>query len=359
MADVLVIGGGIAGLTLALALDERSAEVHLVDAEMPGAASRASAGLLAPSLEGLPGFMRGVAIAARDAYPPLLESLRERTGVDVALDRGGILELATSEGELAGLGVRAGGMAELLDAATLARMEPAFAGHPGAVFHPDDGAVDNVALMLALDAAARRAGIRRSDDAVASLDLSRHPPTALTRSGAHLSAGQIVLAAGAWVSTLSALPRPLPVRPIRGQLVRLDARPIRHVTYGAGGYLIPRGKSLLVGATSEKRGLRSGVTGAGLASLRDIARRAIPALKSSPVLDHWAGLRPMTPDGLPILGVDPEFPSLAYACGYSRNGILLAPYLAHFVASAISGGPPPEVLGHFSASRFGGNVTIK
>jgi len=119
--------------------------------------------------------------------------------------------------------------------------------------------------------------------------------------------------------------------------MRLRSAPIRHVTYGAGGYLVPRGDSVLVGATSEEVGFESETSLQGLATLRGIAARLIPDLSSSVVMHHWAGLRPMSLDGHPILGADPDVPDLVYACGYSRNGILFAPWAAEQLAALLSG----------------------
>lgn len=349
-SDFLIVGDGIAGLSTALALSELGAGVTVVGSILPGAASIASAGLLAPSLVGLPDHVRCMAFAARDGYPQWLAWLREASSVDVPLDRNGILEVAGSEAELDRISARSG-QAEVVDAATLSRLEPALAAHRGAVLHPLDGAVDNVALMQALQAAVERAPVRSVHDVVVALDLTSGPPRVQTGAGDRLSAGQVVLASGAWVSTLAGLPRPLPVRPVRGQLLRFAGVPIRLVTYADGGYLIPRGDTLLAGATSEDTGLESRTTNEGLQALRTNAYRTIPALRASMVVDHWAGLRPMTPDGLPILGREPTVPALTYACGFSRNGILLAPYLCGLLAQVLVGGQPNETLDPFSVSR--------
>jgi glycine oxidase len=111
---------------------------------------------------------------------------------------------------------------------------------------------------------------------------------------------------------------------------------------------------VIVGATSEESGFDSGTTPRGLAALRAIATHAVPALGTTPVAEHWAGLRPMTPDGLPILGADPALPALFYACGFSRNGILLAPWAAEQLAVALAGGSPPAPFAAFGVGRFDG-----
>jgi glycine oxidase len=128
--------------------------------------------------------------------------------------------------------------------------------------------------------------------------------------------------------------------------------PIRHVTYGAGGYLVPRQSTVLVGATSEEAGFASVTTSRGLNDLRAIAARAIPVLAHATVVEHWAGLRPVSPDGLPIVGADPARPELFYACGFSRNGILFAPWAADHLATELADGTRMEALAPFRIERF-------
>jgi glycine oxidase len=355
LPDLVVVGGGVAGLTAALAAAERGLRVTVVDQPRPGAASRASAGMLAPSIAGLPDWARATALQARDVYPRFLAALRDRTDVEVPLDRGGILDLATSEEDLDQRAARADSAAQRLDARALAALEPAFAAHAGAILHRDDGAVDILTLMAALDVAvARQPRVSRLTDEVASLDARGNLPAFRSRGGTRYASQRLLLASGAWAGAMPGLPRPLPVRPVRGQLARLEGRPIRHVTHLPDGYLIPRAGMVIVGATSEETGFDSGTTPRGLAALRAIATHAVPALGATPVAEHWAGLRPMTPDGLPILGADPALPALYYACGFSRNGILLAPWAAEQLAVALVGGSPPAPFAAFGVGRFDG-----
>ena len=347
-ADLLVLGGGIAGLTVALEAARRELTVVVLDVPRPGAASRAAAGMLAPSVEELPVEMLGAAIAARDHYPSYLAMLRERTGIDVPLDREGILQLV-AEVEAESVRRRAPAGTEWLDASALREREPAFAGHHGALLHAFDGAVDNLILMDALERAIDvTPAIRRVGADVLSIDADQ--PSALTRTRGRFSASRLVLASGAWAGSLAGLPRRVPVRPVRGQLLRLAQSPVRHVTYGAGGYLVPRGETILIGATSEEAGFENETSLGGLSALRSIAARAIPALASALVVDHWAGLRPMSLDTHPILGADPDSPALVYACGYSRNGILFAPWAASQLASVLVGEPAPA-LAPFHVTR--------
>jgi glycine/D-amino acid oxidase-like deaminating enzyme len=168
-------------------------------------------------------------------------------------------------------------------------------------------------------------------------------------------APRAVLAAGAWVGGLEGLPRALPIEPLRGQMLAVGAtdrpRP-RHVVYGADAYLVPRGERVLVGATQERVGFDSSTTASALTALRAGAATLWPGIEGAPMTSSWAGLRPVTPDLLPILGPDPEYPSLVYACGHSRSGILMAPLTAECVADLIVGRDPPADLSPFRVERF-------
>ena len=351
--DLVVLGGGIAGLTTALAAAHHGLRVTVIDQARPGAASRASAGMLAPSVEGLPATVLPAAVAARDFYPRFLRKLLDGTEVEVALDRQGILELASTDADLARLAERYPAPARRLGAAELTALEPAFAPFAGAMLHPDDGAVDNVALMRALDiAVARQPLVSRVTDEVASFDARGNLPAFRSRGGTRYASRRLLVANGAWAGALPGLPRPVPVRPVRGQLVRLEGLPIRHVTYGAGGYLVPRQSTVLVGATSEEAGFASVTTSRGLAELRAIGARAIPVLAHANVVEHWAGSRPVSPDGLPVLGADPRKAELFYACGFSRNGILFAPWAAEHLATELADGTRSEALSPFRIDRF-------
>jgi len=348
-ADLLVLGGGIAGLTTALAAAERGLSSIILDSPKSGAASRAAAGMLAASVEELPADMRSHALSARDFYPDYLAALKHRSGIDVPLDRSGILQLSSTPEQATQLRTTASHDAHWLDDRELAGLEPAFAGHPGALLHPHDGVVDNVALMDALDRVTDGEPlVTRIAADILSIDVEHRSALTGTR-GKHFG-GHLVLATGAWAGTLAGLPRPVPVRPIRGQLMRLRSTPVRHVTYGAGGYLVPRTDTLLVGATSEEVGFESETSLQGLAALRSIAARLIPELSRSPVVHHWAGLRPMSLDTHPILGRDPDHPTLIYACGYSRNGILFAPWAASLLAEVLTGNTP-QALAPFRVLR--------
>jgi glycine/D-amino acid oxidase-like deaminating enzyme len=201
-------------------------------------------------------------------------------------------------------------------------------------------------------AVARHPRITRITDEISSFDARGNLPAFLSRGGTRYASRRLLVASGAWAGSLPGLPRPLPVRPVRGQLVRLEGLPIRHVVHLADGYLVPRAGTLIVGATSEEVGFDSHTTPRGLATLRAIATRAVPVLSHAEAADHWAGLRPIAPDGVPIYGADPAVPALAYACGLSRNGILFGPWAAMQLAPLLAGGSAPATLDPFRLGRL-------
>jgi len=307
------------------------------------------------------GAAHDFAVLARDRYPEYLAWLAERSGVTVPLDRTGVLEVAFTQDEVERLRASQG-TADWLDAAELAAAEPGLGRALGAVRHPDDGAVDNRLLLRALralvDAHPRievhEAGVAavRPGAGAARGGTAPRSPAAVTERGEEHAGGALVLAAGAWTPLLAGLPRALPVTPVRGQMLAFGASVLRHVVYGLGGYAVPRvdGRTL-VGSTMEHAGFDAGTTEAALEGLRARAGALAPALRHAPEVEHWAGLRPVTPDLLPILGADPDHPRLYYACGHSRNGILLGPLSGVCVAAAIAGRPLPADIAPFRPDR--------
>ena len=350
--DVVVVGGGIIGLCTALAAAGRGLRVTLIDDSQAGAASRASAGMLAPSLPGLPASLHDLAVRARDLYPGVVARVAAQSGVEIALDRSGILEIAGSGTGLDEAHGRSEGGVRL-DQRALAALEPALGAHAGAVHHPLDGWVDNRALMDALWISADQDPcVRVVRDRVASVDISSGSAHALLSNGLRLESRRMVLASGAW-TRLSGLPRRLPVRPVKGELLTLDHCPVQHVVYGSSGYLVPRGNTVLVGATSEEKIWDPGPSAHARTSLLDAACALCPSLSDAGVVDQWGGLRPVSPDGLPILGEDASSPALVYACGFSRNGVLLAPWAGNALAALLSGEIGAGFPSEFSPARFG------
>jgi glycine/D-amino acid oxidase-like deaminating enzyme len=340
-SDLIVVGGGVVGLAAALAAADRGLDVRLIAEHRSGQASWAAAGMLAPSIEDVgSGEAQAFATAARDRYPSYLAQLNDATGVAVPLNRSGILVI----------GPHTGFAGEWLTQPELARLEPALGHAAGAWFYSEDGSVDNVVLLDALESAiARHPRVHRTVGSVDSVHVGRD--TVRCAAG---SAPQLLLAAGAWTPLIEGLPRQLPINPVRGQMLSLAAAPLRHVVYGPLGYLVPRGGThTLAGSTMEHAGFDASTTEPAIREIRAMADALCPSLKGAATASVWAGLRPVTPDFLPIIGRDPEFPSLLYACGHSRNGVLMAPLTADCIAALAAGDPSPFNLSPFAVDRFG------
>jgi glycine/D-amino acid oxidase-like deaminating enzyme len=308
--------------------------------------------MLAPSVERAPGPAHKFGIAARDRYPSYIEFLAERTGVKVPLNRLGILQVALSEKGIKGLQKSALPTTRWLDAKELQHFEPALPHALGAMFNAQDGAVDNVALLQALmKFCTASKWIEIQDGAVKSVKPSADSCTVLTESGDQLSASRVVIAAGAWAGKISGVRFGKSVKPARGQLVSYSSTPLRHVAYGPRGYIVPRGSVTIGGSTMEDVGFDASTTDTGVKKVRIAAEEICPVLASS-TTQAWAGLRPVTPDLLPIIGPDPKHPSLIYACGHSRNGVLMAPLTGDLIADLVTESPLSHDLSQFRPDRF-------
>lgn len=351
--DAIVVGGGLIGLAIAAALAERRISVTLIGERRPGEASPAAAGMLAPSVERATGDAHIFGIAARDRYPSYLDFLADRTGVRVPLNRLGILQVALSEKGIKGLRKTGLPTSRWLDAKELRELEPALSHGLGAVFSPDDGAVDNKVLIDALEKlCANNERITRVSDAVLRVDPAADSCSVRTNSGATYSARRVIVAAGAWAGKISGARFARAVEPARGQLVSYSTSPLRHVAYGPRGYVVPRGGATIGGSTMENVGFDSSTSASGVRKVRTAAEEICPSIASAPRTGAWAGLRPVTPDMLPLLGPDPEHPSLIYACGHSRNGVLMAPLTGDLIADLVTESPLSHDLAQFRPDRF-------
>jgi glycine oxidase len=309
--------------------------------------------MLAPSVERASGPAHDFAIAARDRYPDYLSFLSDRTGVTVPLNRLGILQVALSTRGIKGLRRAALPTSEWLDAKEVAALEPALSHALGAMLNPNDGAVDNTILLGALikyAAAAKR--ITSVHEAAVEILADQSSATVMTTSGKAYHAARVVVAAGAWAGRIPGAPLARVVKPARGQLISYPAAPLRHVVYGPRGYIVPRGISSIGGSTMEDVGFDARTTGDGIKKVRSAAEEICPALAGKDGVHAWAGLRPVTPDMLPIIGPDPEHPSLLYACGHSRNGVLMAPLTGDVITDLVTATPLSYDLSQFRPDRF-------
>jgi glycine oxidase len=361
--DCLVIGGGAVGLACALSLRARGRSVAVVErGPLGGAASSAAGGILAPQCEAHgPGPMLELCLRSRSLWPAFAARLEAESGVDVAYLADGTVGLAVDETEAAALArriewQRAAGLAvEPLAVAGLRALEPALGEAVLAARFPGDHQVDNLRVVRALAEAVRRAGVAvLAAEALALAERGGRIVGVELTTGVE-PADEVVLAGGSWSALVGGgLPRHT-VEPVRGQMLELAfAPPIRHVVFGDGGYLVPRRDGrLLCGSTEERVGFELAVTDEGQARLRRRLARLCPGLAGVATARSWSGLRPGTPDGLPLLG-PAAIPGLHVATGHYRNGILLLPITAAIVAASVSGGPMPLPLEPFSPTRFSG-----
>jgi glycine oxidase len=360
--DVLVLGGGIIGLACARELALRGLRVEVVERLPAGAeASLASAGMLAP-LGDFPaaGPFLDACRASRDLWGPWVAALESETGLGVDYDtRGGLLVALDEEDEaelerLAVMARELGEGAEDVDLASLRRWVPDITPAVRRALHlRGEHRVDNVQLCAVLAQAAQKLGVILHYDSEA-VRVEHRPEGTVLVTGHHWrkEARLLILAAGAWSGLIPELP-PLPVRPVRGQIVLLGGIgwPWSGSVRRGASYAVRRGSTgLLVGSTQEEAGFEKHNTVEGVEGLLAFVRRLLPGVGNARLETVWAGLRPGTADDLPIIGPLPGWPAVA-ATGHYRNGILLAPWTAREVARLALTGGEAEVPA-FSPRRF-------
>jgi len=360
--DVVVAGAGIVGLSAACELARKGARCVVFDRGAAGReASYAAGGILSPQAETLPDSpLLPLALKARDRHVRLAEELLAQTGVDVEHERHGVLSLAFSaadEETLTGL-VKAqeerGLRAEIVSGDDLSRIEPS--AHPGAraaALFPDDHRIDNRRLLEGLKALAKNRGVEiREHTTLHGVEIRNGRLTAVLTESARIEAPVLINALGAWAAQLDEALGP-PMRPVKGHMMSLVEGPaLRHVVYGNHGYIVPRKDGrLIVGSTMEEVGFDTRVTTEGIAHLIRIAASIAPATTEATIADTWTGLRPATPDGLPVIGMG-AVPGLVVAGGLFRNGILLGPLVGEIAASLALGETPGHDLRPFDPARF-------
>lgn len=366
-ADVVIVGGGIVGCTVARAGARSGLSVLVLEEGRPGRkATWAAGGMLSPFGEAdRPGPFLELGLESLKLYPDFVGSVEEASGRRVGYLECGKLELALDDAAESGLRrhlewlENRGHPVAWLDPGEVHAREPLLTRElRGALLLKGEAQVDNRLLGPAVAAAAEVEGARfRSGERVLEV-LVEGGTVAGVRldGGVRIRAPRVVVAAGAWSGGLDGLPRRLPVRPVRGQMVALGGppRPLSTVVDTSRAYLIPRRRGpVVVGSTMEEAGFRAETTAEGIVHLLGAAIEAAPGLARARVQETWAGLRPGTPDGLPILGPDPDVPGLFYATGHFRNGILLAPITGACLAPLLAGtGRPPVDLAPFRPDRF-------
>jgi glycine oxidase len=367
-ADLVVIGGGVIGLAIAWRACRRGMRTVVLEAgQAAHGASRHAAGMIAPVAEVAPGEEPLLELALRSAalYPGFVAELAEDAERDdVGYTRCGTLMVARDRDEAEALQreralrERSGLAVRQLVPSEARRREPALA--PAlrlALDLPDDHAVDPRALCSALAAAiARRGGTVREHTPAASIT----PGAVRLADGSRVPAGATVIAAGALGAALEGVGVPVPVRPVKGQIMRLHDPEgpglLTRVVRFPPTYVVPRGDGrYVIGGTSEERGLDTTVTaGAALELLRDAAE-LVPGIAELVLDEFTAGTRPGTPDNLPAIG-HASVERTWWATGHYRGGVLLAPVTAELLVAALDGALPDPLLAPCDPSRFWGGA---
>jgi glycine oxidase len=372
MTDVVVVGGGIIGLASAWRLAQAGLSVTVCDPDPGSQATHASAGMLAPVTEAHYGEERllrlNLASAAR--WPAFAAELEAAAGQPVGFRTCGSLLVAVDADDarlLADLGAFLTELdleAEVLSGSACRALEPALApGIRGGLRVAGDHQADNRLVAAALLVALGRAGAvveRRSVAAVRVVDDRARGVT--LDDGLLIDAGWVVLAAGCWSAGIEGLPADAvpPVRPVKGQIVRIQGPPqdpvlrgnVRGLVRGRSLYLVPRASGrIVVGATVEEQGFDTRVTVEGIHTLLHDAAVLVPGLLDLELAEIGAGLRPGSPDNEPIVGPTPV-EGLVVATGHYRNGVLLTPVTADGVVGLVGAGPMVEELEGFGPERF-------
>ena len=320
-----------------------------------GGATQASAGMLAPYVEAHAGGpMLDLCVRSLTMYESAYVQTLRNEGFEIDYELIGTLEiaLAAAQAERLRHGVRGGWLQPQAVADTYPFLCPTF----GAFTSEEGGYVDPPQLTRALAGSAKRHGATFRSGRVEAISRDGDGVRVVV-DGERLAADRVVLAAGAWTNQIEGIRRP-PLRPVRGQLLEMRSPdlPLVTIMWGPDCYIVPRynDETVLVGATVEDAGFDERTTDEGVSALLVAAQRLIPALTEDRLIEARVGLRPATPDELPVIGRDPEIPGLVHASGHYRNGVLLAPITGRLIADLVEGKPADPALGHFAADRFSG-----
>jgi glycine oxidase len=365
--DIVVIGAGVIGCAVAYELARRGASVEIVDDRAAGmGATQASAGLLAPFIEGhRDSLLLDLGVRSLELYDEFVARVVADSGVAVPYRRTGTLNVATEDSSLRRLQataddlLRRGVPADLLDGVGARAQEPHLSSDViGGLLIPSHGFVAAADLTRALAAAARRHGAQLVERSRVNRVFRDGADLIVETDRGHLTCDTVVLAAGSWSGAVEVegVTDRMPVRPVRGQLLYLawNGPSLRRATWSDRCYVVPWDDgTLLVGATVEEADFDERTTVAGVRDLLDAACELAPHAWSAGFLCARVGLRPASPDELPIIGPSSGLPELMYATAHFRNGILLAPLTAALVADAMIDGRVDPIMASLGPSRFG------
>jgi len=368
-AELLVLGAGVIGLSCAWRAAQQGLRVTVLDPAPASGASWVAGGMLAPVTEAWPGEEELLALGVESVrrWPAFAAELTDAAGRPAGLRTDGTVVAATGSGDRAELDAVAAHLARLgrpverLTGRELRRLEPGLGPEVrGGLSVPDDLAVDNRLLLAALRAAGERAGVAfAATGAAAVLDDGARVVGVRGTDGTEWAAPTVLVAAGAHSAELHPALHGL-VRPVKGEILRLALRPgafpmprrtVRALVDGRPVYLVPRADELVLGATQTEVGFDTTVTVGGIRDLLRDAERILPGIAEYALVESAAGLRPGSPDNLPLIGrLGPD--GLLVATGHHRNGMLLAPITADAVAALLRGEPVRGPVGVADPARF-------
>jgi glycine oxidase ThiO len=387
--SVVVIGGGVIGLSVAWRAAQRGLAVTVADPDPGKGASYAAAGMITPVSEAAYAEreLYQLGVASHQCYPAFAAELTEATGLPTGYRQAGTLQVAWDSDDLAVLGeFRAlqesfGVTVQPLTGRECRAAEPLLGPSVrGGLLAPDDASVDPRLLTSALLMAATGAGVRLIRSAAVEVTVTAgRAGGAVLADGTELRADWVVLAAGWRSGSVAGLPPEAvpPVRPVKGQILRLRPGPggpvlggpgpggsapggppglltrtVRGIVQGSSVYLVPRESGeLVVGATQEEMGSDTRVTAGGVWELLRDARAIVPGITELELAEAVAGLRPGTPDNAPVLGPS-CLPGLVLATGHFRAGVLLAPVTADLISGYLATGELDERAAPFGPGRF-------
>lgn len=375
MHDMIVIGGGIVGMSTAYHLARAGARTLLIDRDDPGRATNAGAGILSPETNSRdPEAWFDFAVAAVAYYPTLIQQLQEDQGGETGYARCGQLVVAVSEDEFAQFdrarrlimgrqehrGVPS--PEDLYDISGSAAQElfPPLAPLYGALYYRNAARVDGRLLNSALRQAAVQRGVTLRQDSVERLVITQSRVTGVVVAGEMLTAERVIIAGGAWSSTFSAqLGVDIPVAPQRGQILHLslpgtDTSSWPMISAFHGHYMVPwQDSRVAVGATRETgSGFQPHTTVEGVQEVLREALRVAPGLAQAAILEMRVGLRPCTTDTLPVLGPVPGIGNVLLATGHGPTGLTLGPYSGKVMAETALGQTPSADVSAFAVTRF-------
>jgi glycine oxidase len=366
-ADIVVVGGGVIGLSVAWHLVREGAAVTVLERERVGCeASSASAGMLSPLAESrAPGPFMELGLASLRLYPDFARDVGEASGVACVISGPWMLRVATNEDEAEALTTayteqkEKGLKLELLEGDGARRAEPGLGPSiVAAILSMQETHVEAPHLVRALALGTSRLGGRILERTpVVGFETDGRRVVAVRTPRGRIPCGHLVIAAGAWSEALAErLNARLPIFPVRGQIVALTAMPppLHHTVYSPIGYIVPTADGrILLGSTQEKGHFDSRPTASGMSRLLSMGPSLVPALAEAPFHSAWAGLRPGCEDDLPVIGRLPSTENAYAATGHFRSGVLMAPVTGKLLAQAILSGDEDPFLKPFQPGRFG------